>query len=75
MWKIKIQWFNVFVKVVIQKLLKSDLVEPGKTEKRLKLQAEHRKNLREFEKKIVTELDDKVKSHLHIMFDIRLKCN
>lgn len=36
------------------------MVEPGKTETRLKLQAEHRKNLREFEKKIVTELDEKV---------------
>ncbi|CAH1726374.1 unnamed protein product [Aphis gossypii] len=45
--------------VGIQKLLKSDLVEPGKTETRLKLQAEHRKNLREFDKKIVTELDEK----------------
>jgi len=29
---------------------------------RLKLQAEHRKNLREFDKKIVTELDEKVMS-------------
>lgn len=47
--------------VSIQKLLKSDLVEPGKTETRLRLQAEHRKNLREFDKKIVTELDEKVK--------------
>lgn len=48
------------VLVSIQKLLKSDLVEPGKTETRLKLQADHRKNLREFDKKIVTELDEKV---------------
>jgi len=47
--------------VGIQKLLKSDLVEPGKTETRLRLQTEHRKNLREFDKKIVTELDEKVK--------------
>jgi len=36
------------------------MVEPDKTETRLKLQAEHRKNLREFDKKIVTELDEKV---------------
>jgi len=36
------------------------MVQPGKTEMRLKLQAEHRKNLREFDKRIVTELDEKV---------------
>jgi len=36
------------------------MVQPGKTEMRLKLQAEHRRNLREFDKKIVTELDEKV---------------
>lgn len=36
------------------------MAEPCKTETRLKLQAEHRKNLREFDKKIVTELDEKV---------------
>lgn len=46
--------------VGIQKLLKSDMAEPGKTETRLKLQAEHRKNLKEFDKKIVNELDAKV---------------
>lgn len=36
------------------------MVQPGKTEMRLKLQAEHRRNLREFDKRIVTELDEKV---------------
>jgi len=36
------------------------MVQPGKTEMRLKLQTEHRKNLREFDKRIVTELDEKV---------------
>lgn len=57
---------DIFVKVGIQKLLKSDLVEPGKTETRLKLQADHRKNLKEFDKKIVTELDAKVKQYIFI---------
>lgn len=50
----------VLFQVGIQKLLKSDLAEPGKTETRLKLQSEHRKNLREFDKKIVNVLDEKV---------------
>ncbi|VVC41869.1 Hypothetical protein CINCED_3A004552 [Cinara cedri] len=53
--------------VGIQKLLKSDSVEPGKTEKRLKLQAEHRKNLKEFEKKIVSELDNKRREQQNIL--------
>lgn len=57
--------------VGIQKLLKSDMAEPGKTETRLKLQAEHRKNLKEFDKKIVNELDAKVgaiSGHTPFMF-------
>lgn len=53
----------ILFSVGIQKLLKSDLVEPGKTETRLKLQSEHRKNLREFDKKIISELDEKVIKH------------
>lgn len=51
----------ILFQVGIQKLLKSDLAEPGKTDTRLKLQLEHRKNLREFDKKIVNILDEKVK--------------
>lgn len=50
--------------VSIQALLKSDTEEPGKTELRLKLQADHRKNLAEFDKKIVNELDEKVNYNL-----------
>ncbi|XP_060874220.1 LOW QUALITY PROTEIN: gonadal protein gdl [Metopolophium dirhodum] len=50
---------SVLFKLSYKKLLKSDMVQPGKTEMRLKLQAEHRKNLREFDKRIVTELDEK----------------
>lgn len=44
----------------------SDMVEPGKTETRLKYQAEHRKNLKEFDKKIVMELDAKVSNEQNI---------
>ncbi|XP_050435701.1 gonadal protein gdl [Adelges cooleyi] len=53
--------------VSIQTLLKSDKDKPGKTEMRLQLQADHRKNLREFDKKIINELDEKRREQQNIL--------
>ncbi|XP_050537105.1 gonadal protein gdl [Daktulosphaira vitifoliae] len=53
--------------VSIQSLLKSDTEEPGKTKLRLKLQADHRKNLTEFDKKIINELDEKRREQQSIL--------